>query len=161
MGKNTYENFVFSFMICFLMVLGMTIYNTFLHSTGHVDVFGAIASVTFIMIFAVAFVIDWFVVAPVVKKIVPRLTTETTPFIKKVLLISGLMVLFMCTAMSLIATLAQGYEGSLLAAYAKVFALNIIVALPLQFLVVGPIARTVFFKLFPPAAFAEEMTPAN
>lgn len=67
------------------------------------------------------------------------------------------MVLFMCTVMSLIATVVQGYEGSLLAAYAKVFALNIIVALPLQFVVVGPIARAAFFKLFPPA----EMVAAN
>ncbi|CAE6937200.1 hypothetical protein ACOMICROBIO_FLGHMIGD_03823 [Vibrio sp. B1FLJ16] len=157
MGKNKYENFVFSIMICFLMVLGMTIYNTFLHSSGHVDVIGSLASVKFVMIFAVAFVIDWFFVAPLVKKIVAKLTNETTPFIKKVLLISGLMVLFMCTAMSLIATVVQGYEGSLLAAYAKVFALNIIVALPLQFVVVGPIARAAFFKLFPPA----EMVAAN
>ncbi len=157
MGKNTYENFIFSLMICFLMVLGMTLYNTFLHSSGDVDVIGALASVKFVMIFAVAFVIDWFVVAPVVKKIVAKLTNETTPFIKKVLLISGLMVLFMCTAMSLIATLIQGYEGSLFAAYAKVFALNIIVALPLQFFIVGPIARATFFKLFPPA----QMAPAN
>ncbi len=157
MGKNTYENFVFSIMICFLMVLGMTIYNTFLHSSGHVDVIGSLMSLKFVMIFAVAFVIDWFAVAPLVKKLVAKLTNESTPFIRKVLLISGLMVLFMCSAMSLIATLTQGYEGSLLVAYAKVFALNIIIALPLQFLIVGPIARAVFFKLFPPA----EMAMAN
>lgn len=157
MGKNKYENFVFSIMICFLMVLGMTLYNAFLHSAGQVDLLSAVASAKFVMIFAIAFVIDWFIVAPLVKKIVTKLTDETTPFIKKVMLISGLMVLFMCAAMSLVATLIQGYEGSLFAAYAKVFALNIIVALPLQFVVVGPIARATFFKLFPPA----EMVPAS
>lgn len=71
------------------MVLGMTIYNTFLHSSGHVDVIGSLASVKFVMIFAVAFVIDWFFVAPLVKKIVAKLTNETTPFIKKFCLYLG------------------------------------------------------------------------
>ncbi len=151
MGKNKYENFVFSVMICFLMVLGMTLYNALLHAAGDVDLISTLASVKFVAIFLVAFTIDWFVVAPLVKTIVAKLTNEATPFIKKVLLISGLMVLFMCASMSFIATLIQGYEGSLLAAYAKVFALNIVVALPLQFVVVGPIARATFFKLFPPA----------
>lgn len=155
MGKNKFENFIFSLMVCFLMVLGMTIYNTYLHAaSGRVNIGAALASTTFIVIFAVAFVIDWFAVAPIVKGLVKKLTTEQTPFIKKVILISGLMVLFMCTAMSLIATIAQGYEGSLLLAYAKTFALNIVVALPLQFVVVGPIARAVFFKVFPPVALA-------
>lgn len=156
MGKNKFENFIFSLMVCFLMVLGMTIYNTYLHSAaGQVNIVRALTSVTFVAIFFVAFVIDWYVVAPIVKGLVKKLTTEQTPFIKKVILISGLMVLFMCTAMSLIATIAQGYEGSLLAAYAKTFALNIVVALPLQFVVVGPIARAAFFKLFQPVAVAD------
>lgn len=151
MGKNTFENFIFSLMVCFLMVLGMTVYNTYLHADfGQVNLIAALTSTTFVAIFAVAFVIDWFAVAPIVKTVVKKLTTESTPFIKKVILISSLMVLLMCTAMSLIATVAQGYEGSLIAAYAKTFALNIVVALPLQFVVVGPIARTVFFKVFPP-----------
>ncbi len=151
MGKNKFENFIFSLIVCFLMVSGMTVYNAYLHANfGNVDLMTTFASTIFVAIFAVAFVIDWFVVAPVVKGIVGRLTNENTPFIKKVILISGLMVLFMCIAMSLIGTLAQGYEGSLFAAYAKTFSLNIIVALPLQFIVVGPIARTLFFKLFPP-----------
>ncbi len=151
MGKNTFENFIFSLMVCFLMVLGMTVYNTYLHANfGHVNIFAALASTTFVAVFAVAFVIDWFAVAPIVKSVVKKLTTESTPFIKKVILISSLMVLLMCTAMSLIATIAQGYEGSLIAAYAKTFALNIVVALPLQFVVVGPIARAIFFKVFPP-----------
>jgi len=151
MGKSTFENFIFSLMVCFLMVLGMTVYNTYLHSDfGQVNIVAVLVSTTSVAIFAVAFVIDWFVVAPIVKTVVKNLTTENTPFIKKVILISSLMVLLMCTLMSLFATIAQGYEGSLFAAYAKTFALNIVVALPLQFVVVGPIARAVFFKVFPP-----------
>ena len=151
MGKNTFENFIFSLMVCFLMVLGMTVYNTYLHANfGHVNLFATLASTTFVAIFTVAFLIDWFAVAPIVKTVVKKFTNENTPFIKKVIMISSLMVLLMCTSMSLVATLAQGYEGFLLAAYAKTFALNIVVALPLQFVVVGPIARGIFFKVFPP-----------
>ncbi|MDB1125982.1 DUF2798 domain-containing protein [Vibrio algarum] len=149
MGKNRFENFIFSLVICFLMVLGMTLYNGFLHTTNKIGVFGSLISLQFLTIFIVAFIIDWFAVAPIVKKLVANITTDKTPFIKKIMLISTLMVLFMCTAMSLVATFVQGYEGSLLNAYAHSFALNLIFALPLQFFVVGPIARSLFFKVFP------------
>ncbi len=152
MGKNTFENFIFSVMICFLMVLGMTFYHTYLHSAGQVDVLGMLVSIKFLVILLVAFAIDWFLVAPIVKSIVAKLTNESTSFIKKVIMISGLMVLFMCALMSMIATLVQGYQGSLLAAYGKMFVLNIVVALPLQFVVVGPISRAAFFKIFPPTS---------
>lgn len=152
MGKNRYENFIFSLMICFLMVTGMTLYNTSLQSSEGVALINSIISVKFIAILVVAFLIDWFMVAPVVKGVVKKVTTENTAFIKKVILISGLMVLMMCTVMSLLATLFHGYQGSFLSAYADTFLLNIIFALPLQFLLVGPVARITFFKLFPAPA---------
>jgi hypothetical protein len=34
-------------------------------------------------------------------------------------------------------------------AYLKTFAVNFVFALPLQFFIVGPIARAAFFKMFP------------
>ncbi|WP_175609535.1 DUF2798 domain-containing protein [Shewanella sp. UCD-KL21] len=127
----------------------MTIYNTFLHIDSGVNVFTAIEPVTFVVIFFVALAIDWFIAAPLVKGIVRKVSNEKTSFIQMVMMISCLMVLFMCTAMSLVATLIQGYEGSLLAAYGHNFILNIIVALPLQILLAGPVARAIFFRIFP------------
>ncbi|QIZ76507.1 DUF2798 domain-containing protein [Ferrimonas lipolytica] len=129
----------------------MTIYNSWLLSPGIAGVMNALSSNQFIMILLTALVIECVLVAPVVKKIVSRLTNEHTPFIKRVMLISALMVLFMCASMSLVATLIQGYQDPLLLAYGKTFLLNLVMAFPLQFLIVGPIARAIFFKLFPPA----------
>ncbi len=154
MGKNKFENFVFSIMVCALMVTGMTIYNLVLQSHSGNAIAHHLLSLSFVGIFAVAFVIDWFIAAPIVKSLVKKWTNDQTPFIKKVLMISGLMVLFMCSAMSLVATLFQGFEGDLLPAYLHTFAINIIFALPLQFLLVGPVARLIFLKLFQPQPLA-------
>ncbi len=151
MGKNKFENFIFSLMVCFSMVLCMTIYNTLLHANADVSILGTLFSFKFISILVIAFILDWFLVAPFVKYMVAQMTNESTPFIKKIILISGLMVLSMCTLMSMIALMFQGYEGSLLAAYGKMFGLNIIFALPLQFVLVGPVVRGIFLKMFPPA----------
>ncbi|WP_413282727.1 DUF2798 domain-containing protein [Vibrio sp. MA40-2] len=151
MGKNKFENFIFSVMVCYLMVLGMTLYNDAVLSSRQIGVMTTLASLEFVAIFMTAFILDWFLVAPVVKKLVNTFTDESTPFLMKILYISGLMVLLMCAAMSLVATLVQGYDGSLLTAYGKAFAFNFVFALPLQFLLVGPIVRTAFFKMFPVA----------
>lgn len=149
MGKNRFENFVFSLTMCFFMVLGMTTYNNALMTKDPIATLASLASVQVAMVFLVAFIIDWFAVAPVVKSVVSRFTTDKTPMIIKILSISSLMVLLMCTAMSFLATIALGYEGSFLLAFANVFFMNLVFALPLQFLFAGPIARFLFFKMFP------------
>ena len=149
MGKNRFENFVFSLTICFFMVLGMTTYNNALMTRDPIATVTSLASVQVPMVFLVAFIIDWFAVGPVVKNVVSRVTTNKTPMIIKLLSISSLMVLLMCTAMSFLATIAQGYDGSFLVAYRNAFILNLAFALPLQFLFAGPVARFLFFRMFP------------
>lgn len=149
MGKNKFENFVFSITVCFMMVTGMTIYNVILFESTTTDVGAAAIATQFLAIFCIAFAIDWFLVAPIVKKVVSRSTNEQTPFIKKIVMISGLMVLFMCAAMSGVATLLHGYQGSFWLSYANTFATNLIFALPLQFVLVGPVVRAVFLIVFP------------
>ena len=158
MGKNKVENFIFSLMICFLMVFGVTIYNTYLHTESAVSLIQVLVSFKFVAIFLVALTIDWFIVAPFVKGIVKRFTNENTPFIKRILMISGLMVVFMCAVMSMIATLVQGYEGTLLNAYGHAFILNFVFALPLQIILAGPIARTIFLRFFPMPVQQEQVT---
>jgi hypothetical protein len=131
------------------MVFGMTLYNMFILENGTQDVSMLQSTLQFMAVFCVALVIDWFVIAPLVKFLVSKMTSDQTPFIKKVIFISGLMVLFMCTVMSLLATLLHGYQASFWPAYANTFYLNLVFALPLQFLIVGPLVRTLFIKVFP------------
>jgi hypothetical protein len=60
-----------------------------------------------------------------------------------------LLVLFMCTVMSRLATVFHDYQAPFWPAYANTFYLNLVFALPLQFLIVGPLVRTLFIKVFP------------
>ncbi len=151
MGQNKTENLVFSFICCLMMVVGMTIYNVALATGAFWTGVLALGSLSFLAMFAIAFCIDWFIVGPIVKGFVGRFTHEKTPLIKKILLISCLMVLLMCTAMSWVATMAHGHEGSFGQAYQQMFLKNFIFALPLQLLLVGPLARALFLSIFRPA----------
>ncbi len=149
MGSNRLENFIFSLMVCIFMVIGMTGYNAFLSAGLNHNYLSTYLSLRFIILLAIAFAIDWFIVSPIVKTIVKKLTKPSDPFLRKVIMISGLMVLFMCSFMSAIGVTLMHTQGNLFVQYAHMFAFNIIVALPLQFLIVGPIARFLFFKVFP------------
>ncbi|WOT06837.1 DUF2798 domain-containing protein [Shewanella youngdeokensis] len=149
MGKNRFENFVFASMVCFAMVFGMTIYNTILTTPAGGSFVEEFQFGAFLCVFALALVLELIFVSPIVRAIVKKVTNEKTPFIRKIMTMSLLMIFFMCTMMSLIATLFQGYEGSLLDAYTHMWMMNIVVALPLQIFIIGPIIRKVFFTIFP------------
>jgi hypothetical protein len=72
--------------------------------------------------------------------------------------ISVLMVLGMVTLMSLFGIAVEGKltQGHVLATYGHTWIFNLIVALPLQLLIVGPIAREVLGRMQKASAKAEE-----
>ncbi len=153
MGNNKFENFVFSFLVCFMMVIAMTLYTQIWQYGTKLNFIGIFISFQFLAILTVAFLIDWFIVAPLVKSVIGKFTSRKTSFLKKILLISLSMVLCMCAAMSLLATLLHGgYDNLFWSRYLSTFAYNISFALPLQLILVGPIARQLFFMIFPPKA---------
>ncbi|WOT06838.1 DUF2798 domain-containing protein [Shewanella youngdeokensis] len=149
MGKNRFENLVFASMVCFAMVFGMTIYNAILTTQAGGSLMEALNFVAFLCVFAVALILELIIIAPIVRAIVKRITDENTPFFRKIMTMSLLMTFFMCTMMSFIATLLQGYEGSLLNAYIHMWMMNVIVAYPLSIFIVGPVVRKLFFMMFP------------
>jgi len=150
MGKNKMENFIFTMICCFLMVFGMSFYNSVL-KTGFNSSFVLRILITFIPVFFIALIIDWFLVGPIAKKLVKKLVNENTSFIKKILLISLFMVTGMSICMSLIATIIEfGLNSDFLLIFIKTELRNIAFALPLQLALVGPLARFVFLKVFPP-----------
>ncbi len=150
MGSNRFENFVFSLLMCAFMVTGMTLYNTVLSNGFTGQVVSSLLSVQFLAVLVVAFLIDWFIVGLIVKTFVHRVLPADVALIKKVLTISALMVLCMCTAMSALATIAHyGFDNYGLH-FVRTFGLNLIFALPLNLLVVGPLSRAVFLMMFKP-----------
>ena len=122
MPTNKKEGMLFTTLMCFLMVFGMSTYNLLLH--GEFSLYAL--SKGLLPGFIVAFIL---------------------PFNKEkrlllILTISSLMIIGMVTCMSLFGLLMEGQTLSL-SAYFQAWGLNFIVALPYQLLIVGPFSRMI------------------
>ncbi|TNV69055.1 DUF2798 domain-containing protein [Trichococcus shcherbakoviae] len=144
MPTNKKEGIIFTTIMCSMMVLGMSLYNLQTH-----DNLALIPLLTGLVPgFVVAFILDVFVVGVVAKKIAFRLPIKKENKLQLILTISSLMVLGMVTFMSLFGVLIEGgIPDDLWAAYSEAWRMNIIVALPLQLLVIGPMSRTILGKI--------------
>ncbi|WP_062107590.1 DUF2798 domain-containing protein [Bacillus niameyensis] len=144
------ESLQFGLIMCFGMVLVMTIYNFYLN--------GSIGKMTFIegisdffIGFVIAFILDMFIVGPNAKKIALKLTINTTKKLYTVLAISICMVLGMAFFMSIYGLVStyihNGFtSNSVVVDYFTVFGRNLIIALPLQVIIMGPLVRYIFTK---------------
>ncbi|ASA20804.1 DUF2798 domain-containing protein [Paenibacillus donghaensis] len=149
MGRNKREGFIFTLIMCALMVLGMSIYNTLLMEGWSTAVVQKVI-IGYLPAFIVALILDVYVVGKVAKGIVRKLTKESDPMIKKILLISSFMVMGMVMFMSLYGALLHvGFTAELPMAYLAALGKNFICALPLQLILVGPLARFIFTKIIP------------
>lgn len=149
MGKNKMENFIFTAIVCFFMILGMSTYNSILKNGFNSSIFSGIL-VPFIPVYFIALAIDWFIVGNFAKGIAGKLTNENTVFIKKILLISFFMVMGMSLCMSFIATVINhGFKTGFFSIFFKTELRNFIMAFPLQVILAGPISRFIFLKIFP------------
>ncbi|MBS9334696.1 DUF2798 domain-containing protein [Fructobacillus sp. M1-13] len=142
MPRNLKEELVFMLVMAGLMVLGMSIYNVYL-AQGIDSRFWSEIVFGYPIALIVAMLLDGFLVGPIAKgiafkAIIPRYK-EKSP-IKIGITISVLMVLGMVTCMSLFGVLINGQSVTM---YGHAWIMNLILALPLQLIVVAPIARTV------------------
>lgn len=144
------ESLYFGLIMCFGMVLVMTLYNFYLNDTfGQISFLGGITD--FILGFMVAIILDLYLVGPVAKKIAFRFTANTNNVLFKVLTISTCMVIGMAFFMSIyglvISYVHNGFSSnSMIKEYLSVFGKNFIVAYPLQLIVMGPLVRFIFTK---------------
>ncbi len=137
---NKKEGIIFTTMMCFLMVLGMSAYNLWLHQDLHLSslLIGLVPG------FVVAFILDVFIIGVLAKKIAFKLPVNPESKIQMILTISCLMVLGMVICMSLFGVIMeQGIPDQLFSAYMNAWKMNVIAALPLQLIIVGPLSRSV------------------
>ncbi len=144
------ENIQFGLIMCFGMVLVMSIYNLYINGTiGEITFIEGISD--FAIGFVIAFILDMFIVGPNAKKIAFKLTANTNKKIYTVLAISICMVLGMAFLMSIYGLVSTyihiGYtSNSMIIDYLSIFGKNLIVALPLQIIVMGPLVRYIFTR---------------
>ena len=131
MPTNKKEGLIFGSLMCFLMVLGMSIYNLTIHNS--------------LSLLAVATgLVPAFVVGVVAKKIAFALPIKKESKLQLILTISTLMILGMVTFMSIFGMLMEGgIPADFLGTYLKTWGMNFIAAFPYQLLIVGPFSRLV------------------
>ncbi len=159
--SNKREGIIFAIFMCTGMVLIMTVYNTMLHGFASFT-FGR-AIIQFAITFVVAFAVES-VVEPRARKLALSFPYDKSKQLNIIIAISLCMVPTMVIIMSgyglILMALTTGIEGSIFIAYLKTVGLNIIVALPAQLLLVGPIARSLLTKYIKPST-SKQMQKVN
>lgn len=134
MPRNFKEALIFTTMMCGMMVLGMSIWNLVL-----VDQFSwSHLAMGYLPGFVTAFLLDVLIVGPLVKVVAFKFLKDHHKRWQKIVTISGGMALLMVTFMSLYGLLYNHVPISL-TTYLGAWGSNFIMALPLNFLIVGPL----------------------
>lgn len=154
MPQNKRESMIYTVMMCFTMVLWMSIYNVALHEGGLHGQTIVNAWIGFPIAFVFAMLADWFVVSGLAKGIAFRFFVgKDSPAIQKILAVSCCMVVPMVVIMSFYGGLETcvrtGSWNQLFFIWITNIPKNFIMALPFQLLVAGPVVRKVFRAAFP------------
>ncbi|MGQ8873763.1 hypothetical protein [Paenibacillus sp. TSA_86.1] len=146
------EQVMFGLMMCTGMVVVMMTFN--LWHAGMLSQMSVMQMlIQFVICFVIAFLVESFIVGPVARKIAFSIPFARASKIKGVVTMSFLMVIGMVLVMSLYgmitAYLAGRLDGvSVSSTYLHTIARNFSLPLPYQLIVLGPLVRYVFGKLF-------------
>lgn len=154
MPQNKRESLIYTVMMCFFMVLWMSIYNVaFQYGAFNLKIV-VTGWIGFPIAYLLAMCCDWFLASKLAKGFAFRylIKPDDGP-LKKILCISGAMVVGMVVIMSLYGACESAFHtgnwsavpGNWLANIPR----NFIMALPVQFLIAGPLVRRVFRSVFP------------
>ena len=160
MPTNKRESLLFTFIMCFCMVLWMSIYNVALqHGAINGEVISA-AWLGFPPAYIFAMLCDWFVASPLAKGFAFKylVTPGKNSPRAMTLAVSSCMVVPMVIIMSLYGSFEglAHMEGGIVAnlnmipmMWLTTIPKNFIMALPWNLLIAGPVARFVFRRAFP------------
>lgn len=154
MPQNKRESLIYTVMMCFTMVLWMSMYNVSLHM-------GSLSLETikegwvgFPLAYIVAMCCDWFLVSGLAKGFAFRfLVKPESSTMRKVICVSCCMVIPMVILMSLYGALEVSITSGNMTHVGVIWLTNIpknfVMALPFQLIIAGPLVRFVFRSVFP------------
>ena len=154
MPQNKRESLIYTFIMCFIMVFWMSIYNVSLHMGGVSMESIKQGWLGFPIAYIFAMCCDWFFVSKIAKGFAFRfLVKPDSSGLRKVISISCCMVVPMVIIMSLYGAVEVSVEmgnfSNLLIIWLTNIPKNFVMALPYQLIVAGPLARFVFRSAFP------------
>jgi len=154
MPQNKRESFIYTVIMCFTMVLWMSIYNVTLHTgTFNTQVIKD-AWLGFPIAYVFAACMDWFVVSGLAKGFAFKyLVKPDSSTLRKVISVSCSMVVPMVIIMSLYgaveASIRMSDFSNVLFIWLTNIPKNFVMALPFQLIIAGPLVRKVFRTIFP------------
>lgn len=154
MPQNKRESFIYTVIMCFTMVLWMSIYNVTLHTgTFNTQVIKD-AWLGFPIAYVFAACMDWFVVSGLAKGFAFKyLVKPDSSTLRKVISVSCSMVVPMVIIMSLYgaveASIRMSDFSNVLFIWLTNIPKNFVMALPFRLIIAGPLVRKVFRTIFP------------
>ena len=151
MPKSLGQEILFTLLMVFVMVYAMICYNIALATGGMTNSVFLLAFHELPIMAPVAFVLDFFIVGPIAKKITfSKFNAEITNPVFIILSISICSIWLMCPLMSLTATILfkGGFQKEMLSIWLQTTALNYPMATFWQLLVAGPLVRKIFGLIF-------------
>ena len=112
MPKTLFQNIIFTLMMAFLMVYAMICYNISLNIGGMTTAVFLMAFHEMVIMWPVAFILEFFIVDKLAHKLAFRLVTPEDRPVFITLAISLMIICIMCPVMSFIATLLFKNAGS-------------------------------------------------
>lgn len=154
MPQNKRESLIFTIIMCFVMVLWMSFYNVALQQGRFGPETLAAGWLGFPIAYLFGMCCDWFVASKISKGVAFRFLVKPQDRpLKKILCISGGMVVVMVVLMSFYGACEGAFHTGNWAGVPAAWLVNIprnfIMALPFQFLIAGPLVRRVFRAAFP------------
>lgn len=154
MPQNKRESLIYTVLMCFTMVLWMSLYNVALqYGAVSLEVMAA-AWLGFPIAYVFAMCCDWFLVSRLAKGVAFRFLVQPQDSpLKKVVCISSCMVVPMVLIMSLYGACEGAVHTGMWSGVPLQWLINIprnfVMALPFQLLIAGPLVRRVFRCAFP------------
>ena len=154
MPQNKRESLIYTFIMCFMMVFWMSIYNVSLHMGGLSMESIKAGWLGFPIAYIFAMCCDWFFVSKIAKGFAFKyLVKPDSSVLRKVISVSCCMVVPMVIIMSLYGavevSIEMGNFSNLLIMWLTNIPKNFVMALPYQLIIAGPVVSFVFRAAFP------------
>ena len=150
MPKSLGQEILFTILMVFVMVYAMICYNIALAMGGMSNSVFLLAFHELPIMMPVAFVLDFFIVGPIAKKITfSKFEPQQVNTVILILSISICSIWLMCTLMSLAATILfkGGFQKEMISIWLQTTAFNYPMAAFWQLLIAGPLVRAIFGSL--------------
>ena len=149
MPQNTLESVVFTAITAFIMVYFMTLYNTVLATGSFTNGTFLIAARSMWLEYVLIFLCAYFISSPAAKHFAFQVVRPADRQIYVILAIQVFTVIFQVGLASILGVWhGYGFTRQILPDYIMTYCRNFIMALPLQLLIAGPLARAIFRAIF-------------